>query len=188
MPSIASPTTADKWEELLFPVAAHSALGWLSVGTIGIAFKVSGRVNQFYAALNNRIATSNILDEEFAQKFFINTIDRDRLFRIMPIQLPFVPIIRLLGTTQRADAFGQSILNMGLKILSFSSLLKKIALVATAALCVSSFLQIIVQGGEYNWSKWEERWEQHRNGIIIHGFVLVGLALLTFRIPIFKDR
>lgn len=186
MPSIASPTTADKWEEVLFPVAAHSALGWLSVGTIGLAFKVSGHANQFYAAFFNRIVNSNVLDEEFTQKFLKKSVSQS--FRILTIQLPLVPVIRLFGTTQRADALGQSFLNMGLKILSFSSLLKKIALVATAALCVSTSLQLIIQGGEYNWSKWEERWEQHRTGIIIHSFVLLGLALLTFRIPIFKDR
>lgn len=179
---------AERCEEILFPLSLHCLLGLTPIGKIGQAFRIAGRYNLFNAALCNRLVNSNVLDAEFAQKFFKNSIDQVRFFRIIVINLPVVTNIQLMGTTERAHALGQLFLNTGSKILSFWNVLVKISLVATAALIVTISIKKILLGKDYNWKKWNELWDKHLTTLKIHWGVGACLVLLTFQIPIYKDR
>lgn len=172
---------SDKCEEILFPLAAHCILGLVSVGTAGLAFKISGQGNLFSAELNNRLANLSILDEEFTQKFFKKSVTQVPLFRIISLQIPFIPILRLMGTTERAHALGQSLLNTSTKILSFWSLLTKITLVVTGVFIATVSIKALLL--DYDWGKWRQQWEKHRIALTIHAITAISLILLTLRIP-----
>ena len=179
---------ADRCEEILFPLSFHCILGLTTIAKIGKAFKIAGRNNLFNAALSNRLVNTNVLDAEFARKFFKNSVEQFRFFRIVVIELPLVPNIQLMGTTERAHALGQLFLNTGSKILSFWNVLFKISLFATAALIVSTSIKKTLLGKDYSWKKWNELWEKYLTTLKIHWAVGACLVLLTCRIPIYKDR